>query len=44
MRLWATDVMPPDGAIVFSDLLGKLDSLRVACAKCDVPGPTGSPA
>jgi hypothetical protein len=27
--------MPRDGAIVFSDLIGKLDVLRVACAKCE---------
>ena len=32
MRSWA--VMPRDGAIVFSDLIGKLDMLRVACEKC----------
>jgi hypothetical protein len=25
--------MPRDGAIIFSDLIGKLDVLRVACAK-----------
>jgi hypothetical protein len=27
-------VMPRDRAIIFSDLFGKLDSLRVACDKC----------
>jgi hypothetical protein len=26
--------MPRDGAIIFSDLIGKLDVLRVACDKC----------
>jgi hypothetical protein len=26
--------MPRDGAIIFSDLIGKLDVLRVTCAKC----------
>ena len=26
--------MPRDGAIIFSDLSGKLDMLRVACDKC----------
>jgi hypothetical protein len=30
--------MPRDGAIVFNDLLGKLDSLRVAYAKCERAG------
>jgi hypothetical protein len=38
MRLWATNVMPPDGAIMFSDLIGKLDMLRVACDKCGRDG------
>ena len=38
MRLWATDVMPRDGAIIFSDLIGKLDMLRVACDKCGHDG------
>jgi hypothetical protein len=28
--------MPRDGAILFSDLIGKLDVLRVSCAQ--VPG------
>jgi hypothetical protein len=26
--------MPRDGAIIFSDLIGKLDVLRVTCEKC----------
>ncbi|MGB6417990.1 MAG: hypothetical protein WBF50_15530 [Pseudolabrys sp.] len=26
--------MPRDGAIIFSDLIGKLDVLRVNCEKC----------
>jgi hypothetical protein len=30
--------MPRDGAIIFSDLIGKLDVLRVACAKCTRSG------
>jgi hypothetical protein len=30
--------MPRDGAIIFSDLIGKLDVLRVACAKCGRDG------
>jgi hypothetical protein len=30
--------MPRDGAIIFSDLIGKLDVLRVACAKCERVG------
>jgi hypothetical protein len=30
--------MPHDGAIIFSDLIGKLDVLRVACAKCERAG------
>jgi hypothetical protein len=29
--------MPRDGAIIFSDLTGKLDVLRVTCAKCSRP-------
>lgn len=28
--------MPRDGAIIFSDLIGKLDLIRVACDKCGV--------
>jgi hypothetical protein len=27
--------MPRDGAIIFSDLIGKLYILNVACAKCN---------
>ena len=30
--------MPRDGAIIFSDLFGKLDVLRVACEKCGRDG------
>jgi hypothetical protein len=30
--------MPRDGAIIFSDLIGKLDMLRVECAKCGRSG------
>ena len=30
--------MPRDGAIIFSDFIGKLDLLRVACAKCGRDG------
>jgi hypothetical protein len=30
--------MPRDGAIIFSDLLGKLDVLEVACDKCGRKG------
>jgi len=30
--------MPRDGAIIFSDLIGKLDLLRVACDKCGRDG------
>jgi hypothetical protein len=26
--------MPRDGAIIFGDLIGKLDVLRVECPKC----------
>jgi len=26
--------MPRDGAIIFSDLIGKLDLLRIECPKC----------
>ena len=26
--------MPRDGAIIFSDLIGKLELIRVACDKC----------
>ena len=34
--------MPRDGAIIFSDLIGKLDVLRVSCEKCARDGVTGS--
>ena len=30
--------MPRDGAIIFSDLIGKLDVLRVTCAKSERAG------
>ena len=30
--------MPRDGAIIFADLIGKLDALRVACDKCGRDG------
>jgi hypothetical protein len=30
--------MPQDGAIIFSDLIGKLDMLRIECAKCGRSG------
>ena len=30
--------MSRDGAVVFGDLVGKLDVLRVACPKCDREG------
>ena len=30
--------MPRDGAIIFSDLTGKLDVLCVTCAKCERAG------
>jgi hypothetical protein len=30
--------MPRDGAIIFSDLIGKLDVLRVRCEKCGRDG------
>jgi hypothetical protein len=30
--------MPPDGAIVFGDLIGKLEVLRVTCEKCGRDG------
>ena len=32
--------MPRDGATVFSDLIGKLDVLRVSCDKCGRDGVT----
>jgi hypothetical protein len=31
-------LMPRDGAIVFGDLIGKLDVLHVGCAKCERAG------
>jgi hypothetical protein len=30
--------MPRDGAIIFSDLIGKLDVLRIGCLKCGRAG------
>ena len=30
--------MPRDGAIIFGDLIGKLDVLRVSCDKCGRDG------
>ena len=30
--------MPRDGAIIFSDLIGKLDVLRVICSQCERDG------
>ena len=30
--------MPRDGAIIFGDLIGKLGTLYVACAKCGRAG------
>ena len=30
--------MPRDGAIIFADLIGKLDVLRVHCDKCERDG------
>ncbi len=30
--------MPRGGAIIFSDLIGKLDMLRVSCTKCGRDG------
>jgi hypothetical protein len=30
--------MPRDGAIIFGDLIGKLDLLRVECPKCGRTG------
>ncbi len=32
------DPMPRDGAIIFADLVGKLEVLRVACDKCGRDG------
>jgi hypothetical protein len=31
-------VMPSDGATIFDDLVGKLDTLRVTCSKCEREG------
>jgi len=36
-------MMPGDGAILFSDLIGKLDLLRVRCEKCGRDGCYASP-
>jgi hypothetical protein len=33
--------MPRDGATIFSDLIGKLDLLRVSCDKCGRDGRYG---
>jgi hypothetical protein len=33
--------MPRDGAIIFSDLIGKLDLLRAGCDKCGRDGSYG---
>jgi hypothetical protein len=30
--------MPGEGAIIFADLIGKLDVLRIECAKCGRSG------
>jgi len=30
--------MPRDGAIIFGDLIGKLDMLRIECPKCGRSG------
>jgi len=30
--------MPRDGAMIFSDLIGKLDMLRIECSKCGRSG------
>ena len=27
-------ILPRDGAVIFSDLIGKLDVLRVSCSQC----------
>ena len=34
----AENLMPRDGAIIFVDLIGKLDVLRVSCDKCGRDG------
>ena len=31
-------ILPRDGAILFSDLIGKLDVLRVSCSQCGRDG------
>ena len=31
-------VMPRDGAIIFRDIAGKLDVLRITCDKCERSG------
>jgi hypothetical protein len=38
--LWCgpIDAMPRDGAIIFSDLVGKLGALRIECPKCGRSG------
>jgi hypothetical protein len=39
--IWIYDPLQPcprDGAIIFSDLVGKLDALNVACDKCGRKG------
>jgi hypothetical protein len=38
VRALGTKAMPRDGAITSSDLIGKLDMLRVACDKCGRDG------
>jgi hypothetical protein len=35
--------MPRDGAIIFGDLIGKLDVLHVACDKCGRKGCRAQP-
>jgi hypothetical protein len=37
-RLDYLDLMRRDGSITFSDMVGKLDMLRVTCAKCGRKG------
>jgi len=34
VTLFVRGQMPRDGAIIFGDLVGKLDVLRVHCEKC----------
>src|SRR6266545_1764874 len=38
MRCATVTTMPRDGAIVFGDLIGKLDVLRIECPKCGRSG------